>query len=368
MAFGALFKIFHWPGASLMLSVSFFFTTLVFFPSLLFLMYKEVNQKKHALLYLGIFIAGAAFMIGVLFKIMHWPGAALLIFGGICLIAYVMLPTLLIQRLKKSSINRSVLLMGFIPLIIFISGLLFKMQHWPGAAFLLTIGSLFLIMVFVPLYYFVEIKKSETFRLDFIFAIIALTYFIVLSFLLQMNLVKQVPLDMNFQNNSFKQNLEYFSSENIKLNKNNSDEKLNTMLESSNNLCQEIEKLKLIIVQQNNKVDFASAQKILLHKNPLQNPYESINKLLPEFNQNSPFTSLKLHINTFLELYAIQTDSLVNSYPIYQIFNTEETNWEQTNFGHISAIAALTKLSFWQYQVQLAQNVLYNKTRLTPKN
>jgi len=48
MAFGALFKIMHWPFSGIMLAISFTFIAVVFFPALLYVMYRDVNQKQQA--------------------------------------------------------------------------------------------------------------------------------------------------------------------------------------------------------------------------------------------------------------------------------------------------------------------------------
>lgn len=368
MAFGALFKIFHWPGGSHMLTVSFFFTNLVFFPALLYVMYKEVNQKKQGLLFLTAFIGGAAFMTGVLFKIMHWPGAHMLIFIGMCLITYLLIPYVLFSKLKNSEIKPGILLLGFVPLIIFISGLLFKIQHWPGANVLLTFGSIFLILVFVPLYYVVEIKKSKTIRIDFIFTIIALTFFIVLSFLLNINIHDRNISDGVFQHKSFQHTSEFIKLENLNLLNSLEDSKFTNLTTATAKLYGEIEELKITIVQDNYKTDRSTATKSLQSDRPLEANFDRTDFLLPEKNYNSPLPQLKANIEEYLETYNNYADSMENSMNLAQTFSITDEQWIHANFKQVNAAGVLSKLSFWQYQIQLAQHTLLTACINNSKN
>ncbi len=367
MAFGALFKIFHWPGASIMLTISFFFTTLVFFPSLLYVMYKEVNQKQQALLYVIAFLGGAAFMSGVLSKIMHYPGAHVSILFGLSLLTYVVLPALLISKLKNSEIKPGILLFGFVPLIVFISGLLFKIQHWPGANVLLTGGSVFLILVFVPLYYFVEIRKSEKIRVDFIFTIIALTFFIVLGFLLRINLHDRNISDGVFQHKSFQSTSEFIKSENSNLIQTINDASLKKLTTASDKLCKEIEDLKITIVQNNCNTDRNTAASTIKTEHPLQAAFNYTSYLMPKNNHYSPLPQLKVNIKEYLITYSSYADNIENHIDLSNTFLVNDKNWEINNFNQLNAAAALNKLSFWQYQIHLAQYSLLTACNNNPK-
>ena len=161
MAFSALFKIMHWPFAGPMLVLSFFLITCVFFPALLYVMYRDVNQKQQAFLYIVSFMSGLVFMSGVLFKIMHWPFAQLLFFPGLALITYILIPLIIVTRIKKLKVNKTVFVTGLISLMVLLTGLILKINHWPGAGVMLVAGAVFLIVVFLPMYYYLEVRKSE---------------------------------------------------------------------------------------------------------------------------------------------------------------------------------------------------------------
>ncbi len=214
MAFGALFKIMHWPVAGIMLAISFVFVAFVFFPTLLYVMYKEVNRKKQAVTYIIAFVGGILFMASVLFKIMHWPGANFLFLPGMAILAFVLIPLIIIQRIGNLKMNKTVFLIGLISLIIILCGMLFKMMHWPGAAFLLVIGGALLVLAFVPLFYITDVRKSENIRIDFLFGIIAISYFIVFSFLLSLTASSGILIDFNYHDNSFRATANYLNENN----------------------------------------------------------------------------------------------------------------------------------------------------------
>lgn len=188
MAFGALFKIHHWPGAAVMLVLSYVFTLLVFFPALLFVVYKELNNKKLLGKFIVSFLGGTLFMAGVCLKIMHWPGASVSLSLGIIMVNFILIPLVIFSKKSLPDINQGVLNVGLLALFVSLFGLLFKINFWPGATILLGLGGILLVLIFVPLYYYYEVKNVPEKQVGFLFLLVALTYFIVFSFLLNLNL------------------------------------------------------------------------------------------------------------------------------------------------------------------------------------
>jgi hypothetical protein len=103
MLMGCLFKVMHWPGAGVMLVMAVTLFCLYFLPMALMNSYKEGENKSktlHITTYFVFFIC----MSGVLFKIMHWPGAAYFLFPGILLPFVVFFPVYLYQTREESKI------------------------------------------------------------------------------------------------------------------------------------------------------------------------------------------------------------------------------------------------------------------------
>mgnify|MGYP000614725976 CR=1 FL=1 len=150
---GTTLKIFHWPGAGPALLLGFILLCIVFFPASIYLNYIEGGEKKRPVLNLSILIGGIILMAGILFKVMHWPGAAVMLFGGWTLIIFIFLPILLIVKLKGDAAKgqRGIYVLGVIGLMIFELATLFKIQHWPGAGPLMIMGAVLLIGIFLSL-------------------------------------------------------------------------------------------------------------------------------------------------------------------------------------------------------------------------
>lgn len=86
-------------------------------------------------------IAFASYFIGILFKVLHWPGASIiLLVSGV--LTVVMLGLLLFRKPGPLTVQLQypVLLIGSVMAVV--TGGLFKIMHWPGANIMLLIGLL----------------------------------------------------------------------------------------------------------------------------------------------------------------------------------------------------------------------------------
>jgi len=84
-------------------------------------------------------IAIAGFILGILFKTLHWPGASyILLISGVLTI--VTLGLLLLRKPGPMivQVQYPAMLIGAIMAVI--TGVSFKIMHWPGANLLLLLG------------------------------------------------------------------------------------------------------------------------------------------------------------------------------------------------------------------------------------
>lgn len=95
MLFGCIFKVMHWPGAGVMLVLSVFLFCFWFLPTALKNSYELLPFKKMKTLHVVSYLVFAVCMMGVLFKVMHWPGATLFLFVGILSPFVIFLPVYL---------------------------------------------------------------------------------------------------------------------------------------------------------------------------------------------------------------------------------------------------------------------------------
>jgi len=117
---GAIFKINHWPGAGIAISVSLVLFSVVFCPMALVSAYRA--ERKHAFVYIIGGITIAINFVGALFKIMHWPGAGIMLTVGIVAPFIIFLPAFMIYQGKKGARNiKNLILVLF--LLVYISAM-----------------------------------------------------------------------------------------------------------------------------------------------------------------------------------------------------------------------------------------------------
>ena len=84
------------------------------------------------------------------------PGASLGIVLGIGLISFVFLPLLFLLKIKeqKETKNKVLIGLGTFAGILMTLGILFKIMFWPGANMMALTSLLILLFVFLPVYFF----------------------------------------------------------------------------------------------------------------------------------------------------------------------------------------------------------------------
>ena len=105
IVFGSLFKIMHWPGAAVMITIGSFSFAFLFIPLIILKKFKEVSFLKDQIIYsLGI-ILGTVLGLGFIFKIMHWPMASALMLSSIILFNFLFVPVYFVSRYKREELR-----------------------------------------------------------------------------------------------------------------------------------------------------------------------------------------------------------------------------------------------------------------------
>ncbi len=109
---------------------------------------------------LGI-IATFLIIAGLIFKELHWPGAGVMMIIGIMLMNFGYLPIQLFHqwRQSKTRIQQFYCIFRFIAFFIVLTGLVFKLMHWPGAGIVFIVSS-FLLPGYLILYFVLRILKQ----------------------------------------------------------------------------------------------------------------------------------------------------------------------------------------------------------------
>ncbi len=189
LMFGSLFKIMHWPLATMLLIIGFILMSFVFLPSAMYIINRENKEVKKPLLNITAFLGSFGFIMGSFFKIMHWPGTAWLLILGMGILSLLFMPALMIYLREKAENRKEkkVYTSGIISGMIYMLAILFKMMHWPGASIMLMLSSIALVVLFIIPYTVYHFKDEEFVKAKFVYLIAAFTWLMLFTMLLALN-------------------------------------------------------------------------------------------------------------------------------------------------------------------------------------
>lgn len=104
---GAIFKMQHWPGAMVVLLTGYAIVSLIQLPIMLVTNYRESTKNLQKIMHVIAFVSGFSIISGVIWKVAHWPGAGVMLFGGVLLFILIFLPLYLINSNKDQLIPAS---------------------------------------------------------------------------------------------------------------------------------------------------------------------------------------------------------------------------------------------------------------------
>jgi hypothetical protein len=105
---GIIFKRLHFPGAGIMITISIFLFIVVYLPAFLISIVNQMKSEGKPINKLLIYLGSPGIVIlafGILAKIMHWPGAAWGLWGGIGIISLILLVYVIISRKSNENIS-----------------------------------------------------------------------------------------------------------------------------------------------------------------------------------------------------------------------------------------------------------------------
>ncbi len=117
---------------------------------------------KQKIYTLGLITTSIIFL-GALLKINHWPGGGQLLILGIVMLIIVFLPLALRNHYRTEGEGKNLLLyfVTWLTCFVVFGGMLFKLMHWPGAGKALLIALPFPYVVFLPVFLAVTSKDKS---------------------------------------------------------------------------------------------------------------------------------------------------------------------------------------------------------------
>jgi hypothetical protein len=154
---------------------------------------------KQKIYILGVISAIIVFT-GTIFKINHYPAAGILIIVGIVSLVLLFLPLALTNHYRSNGNGKSLLLhvVTYITCFVVFTGMLFKLLHWPYAGIMLTIALTFPYVVFLPVFVIVTSKDRNFNIYNTAFVLFLLAMNSVFSGLLSLNVTRE-RIDDSYQ-------------------------------------------------------------------------------------------------------------------------------------------------------------------------
>jgi hypothetical protein len=318
-------------------------------------------MMKNKIYHLGL-ISCLILILGALFKIQHWPYASLLLIVGSVFYVVIFLPIALIVSYKSEQDGKWLYIIAFVCAAVEIAGMLFKITHWTGGNFIQMISIPLPFVLFLPAY-LVYARNHK---------IINYNYFIAVLFFFAYMAVMTASLSLNVSRDMIDNiiRVAYFQKQNAELTKIESQAILPDSLKSNKDLAalfNESEKLN----DQINKV----INKVILLNNP-SNINCIANDKVPDYwrlngKDDVSFTyrrefiaeicRLKGSIISYTQSISAHFKDISFSENSNGLLSVETVNnkpWEIYNFQGLRLVSVLEKLEALRCNVYLFQNLI----------
>tara|TARA_R110002049_G_scaffold85790_9_gene218178 strand:- start:1537 stop:2640 length:1104 start_codon:yes stop_codon:yes gene_type:complete len=102
-------------------------------------------------------------LVGAILKTLHLPGAGITFLLGGFSFAFLFLPILIIIKFKddETTTDKVVFSFGLLLAMAISVGVIFKIMHWPYANMLMYAGTIIFTLLYVPIYFFTRIRRPE---------------------------------------------------------------------------------------------------------------------------------------------------------------------------------------------------------------
>lgn len=300
-----------------------------------------------------------------MFKIQHWPGANVLLIASVLTFCFFFLPIALIDSYQRMNKYKALHIITFVVFCICMMGVLFKVMHWPGAGIFLLIGLPLPFVAFLPAYLYYTKDERKEGNPNFLAMMFGMTFLAVFSVLLALSISKQVlgsavtKVSLNERSASFGRSL--ISSYKV------NDE----VTKASDELCDQIDALKCELLTEAeeglcdgnklksdydpsliNNLDNKNIPNYVIYGDGTRNKLEDLRLKLDAY-RNTLLNAGKLSgeltdlINTLFDVNTSREPEASGE--------VNERNWEQREFNNKQMIFVLDALSQIQSNVRLVE-------------
>jgi hypothetical protein len=151
---------------------------------------------KQKLYILGL-VTAIIISLGAIFKVNHWPAAAIMLIAGTFILVFIFLPAALVDNYKAegNTENKALYIVTYLTCFVIFVAMLFKIMHWPLAGLWLFIALPFPYVVFLPVFLVVTSKNKNFNIYNTVFVLLLLALNSVFAALLALNVSKETISD-----------------------------------------------------------------------------------------------------------------------------------------------------------------------------
>lgn len=334
--------------------------------------FKHYYTMKKLMIGTGI-ISAVLMIVGIFFKFMHWPGAAMFLVLGIGCSSLIFLPLLFTLKVKEKKQAKEKLIVGIGTLagILMSLGILFKVMHWPGANMMGMSAVIMMLVLFLPVYFFSGIRNPETKVNTLVSSIL-----IIMGCGLFFTLVNTRPSikyqnSIAFSNQKVSDTYDYLTEQNSSIysvlagDSSKNTKIQNELREHCSKLCTEIEDLKLELIS---ATDGPGIKKIDYYNLALGENFDIPTKFLFDDagKAKEKLSSIKTQLAALNKKasndFKVNSSRLIDLSERSSVQNEGTESWEVSSFYHTPISLVLKNFSQLQLDIRVIEaNCLASK-------
>ena len=313
-------------------------------------------------------------LAGTIFKLMHWPGASPMAVLAVGFLVLGYLPMILAHKLKESpKSDRLMHVLGFLGLSITSVGVLFKIMHWPGAFVLLMTGMTVLAVGYVPIYFYKRYQTSVNKPITFSSSLIATACLIMVFALMTMRnsgWYEHGVMTVNDQLTESNANLADLNSELVAISNWPESQELASETEKMVNY---LEDLKTHLIVKTKEIKGETSEQMNLHDLDIKHNSQTATAVLLHHEGEArtgaySAKDLEQKLNAFnnyiLNHYpselrnAMKASFGIKTKGTYKSTQGRDQTWAEHHFEFVPLFAVVSNLSKWQMEVQQMETQL----------
>lgn len=325
----------------------------------------EMNETMKKVAFTFGLTSAILLLAGTSFKLLHWPGASVMVVLGSASLVLAYLPMLLWHKLKESPRNEGLMhVSGFLGLTSTAIGVLFKIMHWPGASVTLIFGMAILGLIYMPIYFFKKYQASSNKPVTLSTSLVAGTCLILVVALISVRSSSEMNRGLAIISDQLAETNRGFDELDGLYTKVGDDQRAMKMRADANQLVEKVEALKTYIIAQSEGITEDQASKIEMRIVNSRWDFKTPTDIM--FGENESEAEYDIHgveemIRAF-KMEAVQVyqpdmqEAISNMFPLkvdanYEI-KGEQVDWAKYHYYKVPLIGVISELSNIQVSIR----------------